>query len=157
MKRLVLVLALLAFSFPAIAQPIPEPEPEPSPDVCLKLTGIGDQGRANARASLTALGLGNAMLRRNEAGDLRIIGYTNGADAIAIQFWARPKLAFAVRDDRGKIITPAVFSDVPYLRVRPMSDASRRAVREKIIDRPGALPAGLEKVECPATRVWAGG
>ena len=162
MKRLIpivfalLVFAIPAIAIPAIAQPIPEPEPEPSPDVCLKLTGIGDQGLVNAQASLIVLGLRNEMLRRDDAGDLRIAGYTNGPDAIAIQFWERPKLAFAVRDERGKIITPAVFSDRPYLRIRPVSNASRRAIREKIIDRPGALPAGLEKVPCPATRIWAG-
>ena len=142
--------------WPVFAQLV-EPEAPVSNDVCLKLTGIGDQGRVNAQASLIVLGLRNEMLRRDDAGELRIAGYTNGPDAIAIQFWKRPKLAFAVRDDRGKIITPAVFSDRPYLRIRPASDASRRAIREKIIDRPGALPVGLEKVPCPATRVWAGG
>ena len=81
---------------------------------------------------------------------------STGGSGIHIDIVEHPKLAFAVRDDRGKILVPAVFADAPYLRIRPVSDDARANIRSQIIDRP-ALPAGLEKVDCPTTLVWAGG
>ncbi len=143
MKRLALALAMALVALPAVAAPL---------DVCLKITGT----KAQVRAALTALGLDREMLRRNEAGALVITGSNHH---VAIDLWMRPVLQFGTYgiDENGDIveITPPVFANRPYLRIRFLSPQAKRKARRKIIEA-GGLPAGLERVACPATRKWFG-
>ena len=139
-KRLALVLALLVYTAPAAAAPYL--------DVCLKITGT----RAEARIALDTLSFGRLMLRRDEDGNRRIVTANRH---VAVDLWLKPVLQFGTRDAEGEVLTPAVLSDRPILRIRFISPEARRKAQEKIIDA-DRLPAGLERVSCPVTRRWAG-
>ena len=84
-----------------------------------------------------------------------IVGYNHH---VAIDIWERPILVFGVYgvDGNGDSIeiTPPVFHPNPIMRIRFISEEARAKAKTNIIDNPG-LPAGLAKVPCPTTRVWA--
>ena len=124
-------------------------------DVCLKITGT----KAQARAAIRVLGLDMEMLRpaldfqgRIIQGQFKIVGFNHD---VAIDLWERPILQFAVRDGQGNEVTPPVLSNRPILRIRFVSKQVRRKAAERFFGG-DALPAGLEKVPCPTTRIWAG-
>ena len=117
-------------------------------DVCLKITGT----KAAARDALTILGLDKEMLHRDEAGNLTI---STANHHVAIDLWMKPILVFGTHDNEGNEITPPVFAPNPIMRIRFISDEARAKAKTKIIDNP-ELPAGLAKVPCPTTRIWAG-
>ncbi len=144
MKRLFLIFALLLLPSLALAQPIPPPAW--NGDVCLKMTG----NRAQARAAIRVLGLVEEMLTRGPPASQVLV--TANHD-VAIDIWERPILVFGTFDQNGNEITPPVFADAPILRIRFVSATAKAKARTNIIDRP-AMPAGLEKVDCPTTRVW---
>ena len=135
--------------WPVFAQPV-------YLDVCLSMTG----NRAQARAAIRVLGLDKEMLQDISEGgspNVVIVGYNHH---VAIDIWERPILVFGVYgvDENGDSIeiTSPVFAANPIMRIRFISAEARAKAKTNIIDNPG-LPAGLEKVECPTTRVWAGG
>ena len=117
-------------------------------DVCLKITGT----KAEARAALADLGLGKEMLRRDEDGKLVI---TTANHHVAIDLWMRPILQFGTYDSEGNEVTAPVLSNRPILRIRFVSKQARRKAAEKFFGS-SVLSAGLQKVPCPTTRIWAG-
>ncbi len=130
--------------WPVFAQPV-------YLDVCLSMTG----NRAQARAAIRVLGLDAEMLQDILEGgppNVVIVGYNHH---VAIDIWERPILQFAVRDDQGNEITPPVFAPNPIMRIRFISQQAKAKARVNIVEA-GGLPAGLAKVPCPTTRIWAG-
>ncbi len=117
-------------------------------DVTLKLTG----NMAQARAALRVLGLGNEMLARDENGNQFIVTANHH---VAVDIWEQPILEFGTYDAEGNELTAPVFADAPYLRIRFISIEAKEKARLKIIEA-GGLPAGLEVVAAPPTRIWAG-
>lgn len=112
-------------------------------DVCLSMTGTN----AQARAALRVLGLDKEMLVDiSEGGPPNevIVGYNHH---VAIDIMPV-----------GSVIEygpPLVLAAVPIMRIRFISDEARAKARTNIVDA-GGLPAGLAKVPCPTTRIWAG-
>ena len=117
-------------------------------DVCLSMTG----NKAQARAAIRVLGLDKKMLGETKPNEF-VIATAN--HHVAIDVWERPILVFGTYDSEGNEITPPVFAPNPIMRIRFISDEARAKARTKILDA-GGLPAGLAKVPCPTTRIWAG-
>ena len=130
--------------WPVLAQPV-------FLDVCLSMTG----NRAQARAAIRVLGLDKEMLQDISEGgppNVVIVGYNHH---VAIDIWERPILVFGTHDSEGNEITPPVFAPDPIMRIRFISDQAKDKARLNIVEA-GGLPAGLAKVPCPTTRIWAG-
>lgn len=138
-----IALAFLLLVTPALAQ---EEERPSAVDVCLLVTGT----RAQARVALLVLGFGQEMLHRDENGDWAI---TTANHHVAVDIWMKPLLERGTYDQDGNELTAPVFSSRPILRIRFLSRAAIKKARENIIEA-GGLPVGLERVDCPTTRVW---
>ena len=137
-RRLIFMLALLAF--PASASTYL--------DVCLQFTST----KAKALTALQTLGLTKEMLSRDDLGNFQI---TTANHHVTVDLWMRPVLQFGIYDADGNEITPPVFASAPILRIRFISDSVKSKARGKIANA-GKIPAGLQKVPCPTTRIWAG-
>ncbi len=114
-------------------------------DIFLKLTGT----QVQARTVLDNLGLGDVMLRRDEAGELQFAGFTHD---IAMLFIPNLLLVRATYDEEGEELTPPVLGG-PHLMVRFVSETAIRKARRF---EAGGLPPGLEVVPSPGTIKWAG-